>query len=94
MHFFTRRKCNLRFTRQGPIDLAPVVQRMDNAIHWTNHCPVDSVVCVSNTYPLDSHLFGGKRYPPLEQPGPGFNFQFTYKGLHLAQALGPGRMIT
>ena len=27
------------------LDLAPVVQRLDNAIHRINHYPVDSVVC-------------------------------------------------
>jgi len=39
--------------------LAPVVQRLDNAIHQINHYPVDSVVCFTNTYPLDSELSGG-----------------------------------
>ena len=39
--------------------LAPVVQRLDNAIHWINHYPADSVVCFANTYPLDSDLSGG-----------------------------------
>ena len=38
---------------------APVVRRLDNAIHWINHYPVDSVVCFVNTYPLDSHLSSG-----------------------------------
>ena len=37
----------------------------------TNHYPADSVINFRNTYPLDSDLFGGKRYPTLEQPGPG-----------------------
>ena len=41
------------------ISLAPVVQRLDNAIHRINHYPVDSVVCFVNTYPLDSDLSGG-----------------------------------
>ena len=36
------------------IDQAMVVQRVDNAIHRTNHCPVDSVVCYANTYSRDS----------------------------------------
>ena len=36
------------------IDQAPVVQRLDNAIHRINHYPADSVVCFVNTYPLDS----------------------------------------
>ena len=39
--------------------LAPVVQRVDNAIHRINHYPADSVVCFANTYPLDSDLSGG-----------------------------------
>ena len=34
--------------------LAPVVRRMDNAIHRINHYQVDSVVCFLNTYPLDT----------------------------------------
>ena len=38
---------------------APVVQRVDNAIHRINHYPVDSVVYFVNTYPLDSDLSGG-----------------------------------
>ena len=39
--------------------LAPVVQRVDNAIHRINHYPVDSVVSFANTYPLDSDLSAG-----------------------------------
>ena len=54
------------------VHLAPVVQRLDNAIHRINHCPVDSVVCFVSIYPLDSDLSGGQRYPAFEQPGPGF----------------------
>ena len=38
---------------------APVVQRLDNAIHRINHYPTDSVVCFVNTYLLDSDLSGG-----------------------------------
>ena len=37
----------------------PVVRKVDNAIHRTNHYPVNSVVCFVNTYPLDSDLCGG-----------------------------------
>ena len=40
-------------------NLAPVVQRVDNAIHRINHYPVDSLVCFPNTYPPDSDLSGG-----------------------------------
>ena len=50
---------------------APVVERLDNAIHRIKHYPADSVVCFVNTYPLDSDLSGGQRYPAFEQPGPG-----------------------
>ena len=38
---------------------APVVQRLDNAIHRIFHYPADSVVCFVNTYPLDTDLSGG-----------------------------------
>ena len=41
-------------TNMYVIDLAPVVQRMDNAIHLKNHYPTDSVVGFVNTYPFDS----------------------------------------
>ena len=39
--------------------LAPVVQRVDNAIHRINHYPADK--CWENKldYPLDSDLSGG-----------------------------------
>ena len=40
-------------------DQAPVVQKLDNAIHRINHYPADSVVCFVNVYPLDSDLSGG-----------------------------------
>ena len=49
---------------------APVVRKVDNAIHRINHYPADSVVCFANTYPLDSDLSGGYFYPPFEQLGP------------------------
>ena len=35
---------------------------------WANKD--DSVVCFVNTYPLDSDLSSGLRYPAFEQPGP------------------------
>ena len=31
---------------------------------------MDSVIDFRNTYPLDSDLSGGYRYPTFEQPGP------------------------
>ena len=39
--------------------LAPVVQKVDNAIHLINHYPVDSAIGFSNTDPLDSDLSSG-----------------------------------
>ena len=38
--------------------LVPVVQKMDNAIYRINHYPVDSAVCIFNTYPLECDLSG------------------------------------
>ena len=44
-----------------------VVRRIDNAIHWINLYPVESAECIVNTYPPDSDLSGGYRYPTLKQ---------------------------
>ena len=41
------------------IDLAPVVRKVDSAIHWINYYPKDSAIGFRNTYPLDSDLSGG-----------------------------------
>ena len=40
-------------------NLAPVVQKVDSAIHGINVYPLDSVIGFPNTYPLDSDLSGG-----------------------------------
>ena len=53
------------------IHLASLVQKVDSAIHWINHHPVENAVSCHNTYPLNSDLSGGQRYPTFEQPGPG-----------------------
>ena len=54
---------------------APVVQKVDNAIHRINHHPVDSVVCFVNIYPLDSVIqplnnrsLVTKHIQPVEKP--------------------------
>jgi len=39
--------------------LAPVVQKVDCAIHWINLYPLDSSIGFPNIYPLDSDLSGG-----------------------------------
>ena len=49
---------------------APVVQKVDNTIHWINLFPVDEAIDFPNTYPLDSNLSGGLQYPTFEQPEP------------------------
>ena len=41
------------------IHLAPVVQKLDSAIHRINLYPVDNAIGSPNTYPLDSDLSGG-----------------------------------
>ena len=38
---------------------APVVQNVDNAIHWINHYPLNSTIDFPNTYPLDGNLSSG-----------------------------------
>ena len=42
-------------------NLAPVVQKVDNAIHRINLYPADSAIGFLNTYPLDSDLSSGLR---------------------------------
>ena len=55
--------CNLLgLSNNSPVPIytqAPIARKVDNAIHWLNHYPEDSVVCFVNTYPLDSDLFVG-----------------------------------
>ena len=53
--------------------LAPVVQKVDSAIHRINLYPLDSAIGSRNIYSLDSYLSGGQRYPAFEQLGPDQN---------------------
>ena len=48
------------------LQLIPVVRKVDNVIHWTNHYLVDNASGFSNSYPLDSDLYDGYRYPTFE----------------------------
>ena len=41
------------------LELAPVVQKVDNAIHRINHYPLDIAIGFTITYPVDSDLSGG-----------------------------------
>ena len=47
--------------------MAPVVQKVSNAIHGINLHPMHSAIGFPSTHPLDSHLSSGKRYPAYEQ---------------------------
>ena len=38
---------------------APVVQKVDSAIHRINHYPLDSAIDFASVYPLNSYLFCG-----------------------------------
>ena len=38
---------------------APVVQKVDSAIHWISYYLLFSAIGYHNTYPLDSDLYGG-----------------------------------
>ena len=50
----------------------PVVQKVDNAIHWINHYPVvNALIGFPNSYPLDRNLPSGWYYPTFKQPEPG-----------------------
>ena len=44
--------------------LAPVVQKVDNAIRWINLYPLDSVIGFPNIYPLDSAIYLLKKKRP------------------------------
>ena len=41
----------------GYINLAPVVQTVDNAIHRINHYPLDIAIGLALTYPVDSAIY-------------------------------------
>ena len=57
---FSRSKClTERWSDEGGIHQAPVVQKVDIAINWIHHYPVDSAIGFPNTYPLDSDLSSG-----------------------------------
>ena len=45
--------------RLNHFDLAPVVQKVDNAIHRLNHYPLDIAIGFAITCPVDSDLSGG-----------------------------------
>ena len=40
-------------------NLAPVVRRVDTALHWINHYPLYNSIGFASPYPLDSDLSGG-----------------------------------
>ena len=47
--------------------LAPVVQKLDSAIHRINRYPADKYYENQLRYPLDSDLASEECYPPFEQ---------------------------
>ena len=51
-------------------NLAQVVQKVDNALRWINLYPVHTTIGSPNTYPLDSDLSDGYRYPAFQHPEP------------------------
>ena len=64
---YAGKQYDIPYTRN---DMAPVVQKLDSAIHRINHDSLDSTFGFPNTYPLDSDLSGGWCYPTLEQLEP------------------------
>ena len=63
---YAGKQYDMPYTRN---ELAPVVQKLDSAIHWINHYALDSAIGFPNTYPLDRDLSGGWCYLTLEQVG-------------------------
>ena len=63
----TNENCTIHWIE---IYLAPVVQNVDNAIHWINVYPLNSAICFPNTYPLESDLSSGQRYPMFQRLEP------------------------
>ena len=49
---------------------APVLQRLNNAIHHMNRYPVNKNYQNETHFQLESGLSGGQRYSSFEQPGP------------------------
>ena len=50
--------------------MAPVVQRVDSAIHWINVYPLDNAIDFPNSYLLDIDYPLDSAIQPIEQPGP------------------------
>ena len=70
--FHSYYKVKLIFVKMGfavtimyTVHQAPVVRKVDNAIHSINLFPVDEAIDFPITYPLNSNLSGGKHYPTL-----------------------------
>ena len=59
------------------IVLAPVVQKLDNAIHRINLYLLDNAIGFPSTYPLDTDLSAGWLYPSFEQPWPEVYFDLS-----------------
>ena len=57
--YLTPRKRITLGTQPFLLELAPVVQTVDNAIHRINHYPLDIAIGFAITYPVDSDLSGG-----------------------------------
>lgn len=51
-------------------NLAQVVQKVDNVIHWINLYPVENAISYINAYSLDSNLSVRWHDTPFEQPWP------------------------
>ena len=59
-------------------DLAPVVQTMDSAVHRINYYPADKHPQNQLSYPVDSDLSRGQRYPAFEQLEPDGKINRTF----------------
>ena len=71
LNYLSPRRAQQRIYGIPKIFPAPVVQKVDNAIHWINFYPLDSTIGFPNTYLRDSDLSVGSRFLTFEQLGPG-----------------------
>ena len=62
----------------GAVLLAPVVQKVDNAIYRISHYRLDSAVGFPNTYLLDKDLSSEQRYSTFKQLGPHIHVNSTF----------------
>ena len=70
MHGHTSLQKTVNWPSESKVQV-PVVQKVDCAIHWIKHYPLDNAIGFPNTYPMDSafHLLNNQGQVPVVQNG-------------------------